>query len=227
MRRMSKQEYRYEAKSIDGFLSQAVRYIACGGHYFYIRVRVPKGKDPRAVAEKLLDRYDIRKKRWQRKRRHLKETASIHLLQFQELIVIILTKGEHEAFYADHQDQVRDIRRTALKVFGYSIRYTFSEIERRQKVFIRLDAETCRKVKAHMLTIGVWNSYRDKTALEREFRRLPYQPYQPVFAQLCGIAREVNRARRRRGFDAIDLAWITYKRRLGTVFVEREKTEAA
>jgi hypothetical protein len=190
-------------------------------------VRVPEGKDPRAVASKLLDRYDIRKKRWQRKRRHLKETASIHLLQYQELMVIMLTKGEHRAFYADHQNQVRDIRRTALKVFGYSIRYTFSEIEKRQKVFIRLDAETNRKVKSHMLTIGVWNSYRDNTALEREFRRLPYQPYEPVFAQLCSIARQVNRARRQRGFDAIDLACITYKRRLGTVFVEREGKEQA
>ena len=224
---MTSQEYRYEVKSVDGFLSQVVRYVACGGHYFYIRVRVPEGKDPRAIAEKLLDRYDIRKKRWQRKRRHLKETASIHLLQFQELIVILLTKGEHKAFYADHQNQARDIRRTALKVFGYSIRYTFSETEKRHKVFIRLDAETYRQVTAHMLTIGVWNSYRDKTALEREFRRLPYQPYEPVFAQLCSIARRVNRARRQRGFDAIDLACITYKRRLGTVFVEREGTEQA
>ena len=38
---MSSQEYRYEVKSIDGFLAQVVRYVACGGHYFYIRVRVP------------------------------------------------------------------------------------------------------------------------------------------------------------------------------------------
>ena len=181
---MRSQQYRYEAKDIDGFLSQVVRYVACGGHYFYIRVRVPEGKDRKAIAEKLLDRYDIRKKRWQRKRRHLKETASIHLLQYQELIVIMLTKGEHKTFYADHHSQVRDIRRTALKVFGYSIRYTFSEIEKRHKVFIRLDAQTYRKVEAHMLTIGVWNSYRDKTRLEREFSRLPYQPYAPVYAQL-------------------------------------------
>ena len=57
---MTSQEYRYEVKSVDGFLSQVVRYVACGGHYFYIRVRVPEGKDPRAVAKKLLDRYDIR-----------------------------------------------------------------------------------------------------------------------------------------------------------------------
>jgi hypothetical protein len=224
---MKTEDYRYEVKSIDGFLSQAVRYIACGGHYFYIRVKVPDGKDPNAIAEKLLDRYDIRKKRWQRKRRHLKETASIHLLQFQEVIVIMLTKGEHKAFYDDHQSQVRDIRRTALKAFGYSIRYTLSELEKRHKVFIRLDAETNRKVKAHMLTICVWNAYRDSETLEREFRRLPYQAYEPVFAQLLTIARQVNRARRRRGFDAIDLDCITWKRRLGTVFVERQENEEA
>ena len=52
---MSSQLYRYEAKDIDGFLSQLVRYIANGGHYFYIRVRVPDGSDPHAIAEKLLD----------------------------------------------------------------------------------------------------------------------------------------------------------------------------
>jgi hypothetical protein len=224
---MTKQEYHYEVKSVDGFLSQAVRYIACGGHFFYIRVRVPAGKNPRAVAEKLLDRYDIRKKRWQRKRRHLQETASIHLLLYQKLIVIMLTKGRHQAFYADHESQVQDIRRTALKVFGYSIRYTFSENEKRHKVFIRLDAETNRRVKAHMLTIGLWNAYRDTGTLEREFRRLPYQPYKPVFAQLASIARQVNRERRRRGFDPIDLACITYKRRLGTVFVDGETREKA
>ena len=224
---MGSEDYRYEVKSIDGFLAQASRYIANGGHYFYIRVRVPEGKDPSKVAEKLLDRYDIRKKRWQRKRRRLKQTASIHLLQYRELIVIMLTKGEHKAFYADHSKQVQDIRRSALKALGYSIRYTFSEIEKRQKVFIRLDAETNRKVLAHMLCICVWNTYRDKTALEREFHRLPYQPYEPVYAQLCIILRRVNRARRRRGFDAIDQACIRKKRRLRAVFVEREESEAA
>ena len=224
---MSSQPYRYEAKNIDGFLSQLVRYIANGGHYFYIRVRVPEGKDPTATAEKLLDRYDIRKSRWQRKRRHLKETASIHLLKYQEVIVVILTKGKHEKFYADHHSQVQDIRRTALKIFGYSVRYGFSEIEKRQKVFIRLDVKTYRKVLAHMLTIGVWDSYRDKTALEREFNRLPYQPYEPVFAQLCAIAKHVNKVRRRRGFEGMELACIKNKRRLCTVFVKQDETEQA
>ena len=224
---MSSQLYRYEVKDIDGFLSQLVRYVANGGHYFYIRVRVPDGKDPDAIAAKLLDRYDIRKSRWQRKRRHLKENASIHLLQYRELIVIIVTKGKHEKFYADHHSQVQDIRRSALKVFGYSVRYSFSEIEKRQKVFIRLDDKTRRKLEAHMLAIATWDAYRDTAALEREFNRLPYQPYEPVFAQLLAIAKKVNKARRRRGFEEIGYRCLRFKRRLGTVFIERDETEQA
>ena len=113
---MSSKLYRYQAKSIDGMLSQLIRYVANGGHYFYIRVRVPQGKDPTAIAERLLDRYDIRKARWQRKRRHLKDTASIHLLQYREVIVIILTKGKHEKFYRDHHSTVRDIRRNCAEI---------------------------------------------------------------------------------------------------------------
>ncbi|MCA9201157.1 MAG: hypothetical protein KDA87_26635 [Planctomycetales bacterium] len=224
---MSSQLYRYQTKSIDGFLSQLVRYIANGGHYFYIRVKVPIGKDPQAAAEKLLDRYKIRKSRWQRKRRHLKETASIHLLLHRDVIVVILTKGRHEQFYLDHQSQVRDIRRTALKVFGYSVRYGFSEIERRRKVFIRLDAKAYRKLKVHMLSICAWDAYREKSEMERQFRNLRYQPYEPVFEQLLAIVKAVNRARRRRGFDAVDYRCLNNKRRLGPVFVDDEIVTAA
>ena len=50
---MSSQLYRYEVKDIDGFLSQLVRYVANGGHYFYVRVRVPEKKDPQSIAEKI------------------------------------------------------------------------------------------------------------------------------------------------------------------------------
>ena len=224
---MSSKLYRYQAKSIDGMLSQLIRYVANGGHYFYIRVRVPQGKDPTAIAERLLDRYDIRKARWQRKRRHLKDTASIHLLQYREVIVIILTKGKHEKFYCDHHSTVGDIRRTALKLFGYSIRYSYSELERRNKVFVRLDDKTRRMLEAHMLAIATWDAYRDRTAMEKEFHSLRYQPYEPVYAQLVAIAKKVNKVRRRRGFEKIALSCIRTKRRLGPVFAESAGAERA
>ena len=220
---MANEEYQYQTRSVAAFISQIVRYIRHGGHYFYVRCLVPEGKDPEVVATKLIDRYDIRRKRWQRKRRHLKNTASIHYLARNRLFVIMLSRGENKAFYADHGQNVLDIRRTALKAFGYSIRFTFSEIEKDWKVFVRLDAETYRTVKAHMLAVCVWDSYRDKEHMEREFRRLPYQSYAPVYQQLMSILKQVNRERRRRGFAAIDPNCIRKNRTLSKVFVEADE----
>ena len=220
-------DYQYEARSVAGFVSQIVRYVA-SGHYFYVRVLVPEKKDPAIVDEKLLERYGVRKKRWQRKRRHLKENAGVHYLRCNRCAVLMLTKGSHETFYQDHGEHLRDIRRQALKVFGYSIRYGFSEVKRDWKVSVRLDQETYRKVREHMLTIAVWDSYRDSVRLAREFSRLPYQPYEPVFKQLLSILRSVNRQRRRRGFDPLAMNCLRTKLSLGRVFVDSEsKSKAA
>jgi hypothetical protein len=226
---MANEDYRYQTRDVPGLISQIVRYVHHGGHYFYLRGLVPEHKDPHFVAEKLINRYGIRRRRWQRKRRHLKETASIHLLMRNRLWVLMLSKGKHKQFYEDHGANVLDIRRTALKVFGYSIRYTHSEIEKTWKVFVRLDAEEYRKVKLHMLACCVWDSLRDKDCMEREFRRLPYQSYSPVYQQLLSILKAVNRQRRRRGFEQISPLCIRQNRKLGTVFVEPddEKNKAA
>ena len=188
--------YPCEAGNIDAFLAQLVRYVS-SGHYFYIRCLIPKGKDPAAVDCKLLDLYGIRRKRWQRKRRNLKSNAGIHYLRYDRLFVVMLTKGQHEAFYRDHGDCVLDIRRTALKAFGYSIRWGFSESERRYRVSVRLDREQYAAVRAHMLTVCTWHRYRSKEAMEEAFRQLPFQWYAPVREQLFRIVRAVNRARGR------------------------------
>lgn len=217
---MANDVYRYQTRDISGYISQIVRYINHGGHYFYVRGIVPEHKDPDFVAKKLIDRYGISRKRWQRKRRYLKETASIHYLARNRLWVIMLSKGKHKQFYDDHGENVLDIRRTSLKTFGYSIRYTYSEKEKDWKVFVRLDAEEYRKVKSHMLTVCVWETYRERERMEREFRRLPYQSYAPVYQQLLSILKQVNRERRRRGFEQISPLCIRQNRKLGKVFVD-------
>jgi hypothetical protein len=38
---MAKTNYRCEARSIDGFLAQLIRYVA-SGHYFYVTGRIPR-----------------------------------------------------------------------------------------------------------------------------------------------------------------------------------------
>jgi hypothetical protein len=128
------------------------------------------------------------------------------------------TKGRHDTFYADHGATVIDIRRVALKAFGYSIRYGFSHAAERRRVSVRLDEPTYRSLRTHMLTTAVWNSHRCPERMEREFSRLPYQPYSPVYRQLVSIAKAVNRARKRRGFAPIDLHCLPTKKRLTKVF---------
>ena len=49
--------YRCEARNIDGFLSQLIRYVS-SGHYFYITGRIPERKDPAVVDAKLINRTE-------------------------------------------------------------------------------------------------------------------------------------------------------------------------
>ena len=212
-------DYQYETCNVAAFVSQIVRYVAAG-HYFYIRVLIPEGKDVAAVDTKLLERYDARKKRWQRKRRHLKQTASIHYLRCNRCAVLMLTKGNHEQFYQDHASSVRDIRRQALKAFGYSIRFGVSANGKARKISVRLDQEKYREVREHFLAICAWDSYGDPQRLEREFSRLPYQPYGPVFSQLHSVWKAVNRLRRKRGFETLSFGCLRNKLKLGKVFVK-------
>ena len=223
---MDESDYRYEATSVDGFVAQVVRYVA-SGYYFYVRCLIPEHKDPQVVDAKLLARYQVCQPRWRRERRRLKQNAGVHYLRHNRLFVLMLTKGRHEAFYADHGQKVIDIRRIALKAFGYSIRYAFSRESKRWKVSVRLDEPTYRTLRAHMLTMAAWESHRCPYRMEREFSRLPYQPYSPVYRQLVSIAKAVNRPRKRRGFAPIDYGCIPNKKRLTKVFVEQPDPDHA
>ncbi|MCB0325192.1 MAG: hypothetical protein KDD69_16530, partial [Bdellovibrionales bacterium] len=143
--------YRCEAETLDGFLAQLVRYVA-SGHYFYVTGRIPDRKDPEQVDRKLIKLYGLGKPKWERARRRLGDQAGIHYLRHERFFVLIATHGRH-GFFADHEKNLCDIRRTALKVRGYSVRYTMSEVDKRWKVFVRLDKETYRSVRAHLIGI--------------------------------------------------------------------------
>ena len=114
------------------------------------------------------------------------------------MFVIIATEGRHDALYADHGSSIRDVRKKAMEVFGYSVRYPFCRREQRQRVMIRLSSNERGKLKCRLLRLATSASHRAKERMEREFKQLPYQIYAPVFGQLRVVVREVNRARRTR-----------------------------
>ncbi len=74
------------------------------------------------------------------------------------------THGQHH-FFHDHADSFRDIRRNALHFAGYSIRYTYSEREKRWKVFVRLDRNNYRDLRARMLYLAGRPSHRSAAVL--------------------------------------------------------------
>lgn len=214
---MPNYSYRCEARSVDAFVSQLIRYVS-SGHYFYITGRIPDRKAPAAVDAKLIALYDIAKPRWARARRRLGGTAGIHYLRHGRFFVLMATRGQHQ-FFEDHAGTFRDIRRNALHFGGYSIRYTYSDREKRWKVFVRLDRDTYRNLRAQMLGLAVRPSYRSAAVLEEEFSRLNWQPYEPVRRQLLAIVKAVNRRRRYAGYRSVDPTCLPTMRRVGKVFV--------
>jgi hypothetical protein len=58
--------------------------------------------------------------------------------------------------------------------------------------------------------------------MEREFGRLNFEFYSPVYQQVYSILKAVNRAGRRRGFEAVDYRCIPHWVSVSKVFVGDE-----
>ncbi|WP_425395419.1 hypothetical protein [Aeoliella sp.] len=217
--------YRCEAATLDGFLAQLVRYVA-SGHYFYVTGKVPDRKLPEQVDCKLIALYGLDRSKWERARRRLGEQAGMHYLRYERYFVLIATHGRHQ-FFNDHQQSIRDIRRTALKVRGYSVRYSFSEVEKRWRVFVRLDKPTYRAIKAHLIAIAKRPGYRDARRLQAEIELLPFQGYAPVRGQVLAIIKAVNRARRQAGYCQLPTDIVPRMRPVRKVFVGPENGQQA
>src|SRR5208337_4535619 len=90
--------YHCEATTVEGFIQQlAVCYVG-RGYWFYVTGFIPPDKDPRAVDEKLIGRYDIDISKWSRARRKQTGQASVQYLRFRQFFVLLATLGKHRFF---------------------------------------------------------------------------------------------------------------------------------
>lgn len=217
--------YRCETKTLDGFLAQLVRYVA-SGHYFYVTGKVPERKDPAEVDRKLIALYGLGKPKWERARRRLGDQAGMHYLRHGRFFVLIATHGRHQ-FFIDHEKSICDIRRTALKVRGYSVRYSMSQVEKRWKVFVRLDKPTYRSLRSYFIEAAKRPSYRDTSRLQAEVEALPFQGYGPVRGQVLSIIKAVNRARRQAGYGQLPTDIVPRMRPARSVFLEPDEEPQA
>ena len=215
---MASWQYRYEARSADGFVEQLVRYVNAG-HFFYVTGRVPPDKEPAQVDDKLLRRYQIELPRWERSRRKQAGRASVHYLRHERFFILAATHGEHPFFDVHSAAQIQDCRRNGIKFSGYSIRRGCCERTGKAHTLVRLDKPTYTALKAHFLELAL---RRDRQQLADEFLAIGFQPYRPVREQLLAVLRAVNRKRNQAGLATLcSRECIRSKRRITKPFAER------
>ena len=184
--------YRYEAKSVGGFVQQlAVGYVAHGCR-FYVTGRVPASKRKR-VDEKLIKRYGVNTSRAERSRRKKAGRATVHYLRFEDFFVLVSTHGVGR-FMEDESKVMRDFSREPLKCFGYSIAF------RNGHASVRIELEELKREKAYFSELA---THRRVESVMAALAHIPYERYAPVRGQLLEILREVNRVRKQAGFEPV------------------------
>jgi hypothetical protein len=208
--------YRAVATSVEGFIQQIACCYLRHGYHFYVIGNVPVGKDPAAIDDKLIAKYQIDISESTRARRKKTGRANLQYIRHESTFVILATKGEHR-FFEEEANLIRDIRRVPIRYAGYSVSYkrggrtkdgrpdekwhSHVEIERRQFLELRAwFAERAMRASAEKLALA--------------FYQLPIAPYAPVRRQLLLMLREVNRLRKRAGRAPLPAEILPLRRRV-------------
>ncbi len=196
--------YRCVATSVEGFVHQlAVSYLR-NGYWFYVTGIIPAGKDPKAVDQKLLARYEIDISKWTRARRKQAGLANLQYLRYGSFFVLLATHGQHR-FFEEENASVRDARRVPIRFHGYSVSF------RAGHPHVRIEQAVYKELKAFFLDLA---PRRSAEALAEDLAELPFEPYAPIRRQFLSILRAVNRERERAGFRPVPATCFRFTRRI-------------
>jgi hypothetical protein len=232
-------DHRVVATSKEGFVSQVVRYITKGYRYYVVGTVPARVRDPRTVDQKLVYKYRADLPKWTRARRKKQGFANVRYLRCDRFWVLLATPGRH-AFFEKERGQVRDIWKVPLRFAGYSISMKPGGYQRKRdksyvripgterwipreglrldpkrRAHVRIEQETYQRLRDYLLMQA---THRSRENLERMFFRIPFEPYAPVREQVKRILIQVNRARRRAGFERIPYTALRYRRKMVKVF---------
>lgn len=202
--------YRCEATSVAGFVQQlATGYIGHGYRYYAVR-RIPEGKDPRKVDEKLIDLYELGISKWARARRKRAGLANVQYLRYGSFAVLIASPptGAH-TFFHECQDY-RDVRRKAIRFGGYSIGSSYSTRTGRWHASVRIEKEQYLRLRDYLLDIA---TKRSASSMSEEFRTLRFEPFARVARQYLALLRQVNEKRAAAGLAELPTTCLRLHRR--------------
>ena len=152
----------------------------------YVTGRVPAGKDPRAIDEKLIKKFGIDVSESTRARRKQAGRANLQYLRHERFFVLLATKGAHP-FFANEGESIRDIRRLPLRYAGYSISYRRGGLTKKGTAdlhwhaHVRLDRQQYLDLRAEL---SEWALKASTAELAKAFSSLPVAAYAPVRRQL-------------------------------------------
>ena len=208
--------YRVEATSVEGFVQQ----IACSylrhGYWFYVTGNVPTDKDPRAVDEKLIGKYDIAVSESTRRRRKQAGLSNLQYIRHGRFFAVMATKGRHP-FFEEEKARLRDFRLHPLRYAGYSISYKrggrtrTGELDTRWHAHVSIDRDHYLDLRAKFLDLAARRRADD---LALAFYELPFERYAPVRRQLLLLLRRVNEVRRQAGHGPVSNDVLCLRRRI-------------
>ena len=182
--------YQHVATSIAGFIQQVAVGYVCRGYFFYVCGVIPESKNPSKTDEKIINQYGIAISKFTRSRQRRTGAAGIQYLRHGRFFVILATKGTHP-FFQQEQNNIEDIRRTPLQFCGHSIGCV--EHDKKMRPSVRIARNRFKELKSEFTANAV---HRSLGELERDFNRLPFEPFAPVRGQLLMLLRAVNRLRK-------------------------------
>lgn len=225
-------KYRHVTTTREGFIQILASNYLPHGYWFYVTGRIPEGKDPKAIDEKLLTKYGIELSRQQRAYRKQKGMANLHYVRHDDFFIILATHGRHP-FFAEEAATVRDIRRYPLHFSGYALTVRKGDFlkrgegeehatpDNRYRVRVTINREAYRHLRAHLLDLA---THRRADVLRWEFWNPPYEPYAPIRKQLLNLLRLVNAKRAAHGYEKLAPDCIRYQRTIVKPFNPPEES---
>jgi hypothetical protein len=168
--------------------------------------RVPDGKDPRAVDEKLIARYGVAVSKFTRARRKRAGLSNVAYLRLGHVFLLLATRGLREhLFFTEEEANIRDATRTPIKIGGYAVGF------RRGRASVRIERETFGLIKGQFTGSALT---RSAEGLEAAILALPFEPYRPVRRQIFEIVRLVNRRRKLAGLPLVSASAVRWHRQI-------------
>lgn len=207
--------YRCVATSLEGFVQQVATAYIPHGYWFYVQGCIPDGKHAGKVDAKLIERYGVAISKWARTRRKRSGQACMQYIRLESTFVLMATAGRH-TFFELERGMIRDVRKTPIKIGGYSISARRGP-DGRLHTHVRIDAKTIAEIKEKFRYLA---EHASQGRVVNELYELPFEPYAPIRRQYLTLLRMVNQIRHAKKQQEIPVAVLPLRRRIVQAFAE-------